>query len=70
MTSLHTLSENTLVWNFDVKHVNVILGHNVVYRDVLLQLPILMLQCSRGSQTKRVGFQRGLKFDLLEAFLS
>ena len=43
-------------------HEDVILGHNVEYRGSVSVLPILLLQCSKGSQLKRVTEGRGLKF--------
>ena len=38
-----------LKWNFDVKRVVVILGHNVEYTGSMSRLPILVLECSKGS---------------------
>ncbi len=37
-----------LRWNFDVEHVDMILGHNVEYTGSMSRLPILVLECSKG----------------------
>ncbi len=52
--------------NFDAKHVDVILGHNVEYRSSMLRLPILVLECSKGGLPGE-GCQslRGRKFGVL-----
>ncbi len=36
------------MWNFGVKHVDVILGHNVEHTGSMSRLPILVLECSKG----------------------
>ncbi len=37
-----------------MKHVDVILGHDVEYRDSMSRLPILVLECSKRSHMERV----------------
>ncbi len=37
-----------------MKHVDVILGHDVEYRDSMSRLPILVPECSKGSHMERV----------------
>ncbi len=39
MTTPHALHWDILRWNFEVEHVDIILGHNVEYRGSLLWLP-------------------------------
>ncbi len=46
MTSPHTLSSNVFTWNFDEKHIDMILGHNVEQRGSMLKLPISVLECT------------------------
>ncbi len=42
-----------LRWNFDVEHVDVILGHNVEYNGWMSRLPMLVLECSKGGHLER-----------------
>ncbi len=44
-----------LRWNFDVERVDVILGHNVEYTGSTSRLPILVLECSKGSHLEGGG---------------
>ena len=44
MISLHRLYWNVLRWNFDVKCVDVILGHKSEYRGSMSRLPIFGAQ--------------------------
>ncbi len=39
-----------LRWNFDVERVDLILGHNVEYTGPMSRLPILVPECSKGTQ--------------------
>ncbi len=48
-----TLYWNKLRQNFDVKRVDVIFGHNVQYTGSMSRLPILVLECSKGSYLER-----------------
>ena len=42
--------------------VDVILGHNVEYTGSMLRLPILVLECSKGSHLERGPCQTEEKF--------
>ncbi len=53
MTTPHALHSDILRWNFDVKHVDMILRYNVEFRASLPGLPILMSQCSTQDQLER-----------------
>ncbi len=44
-----------LKWNFDVEHVDVILGHNVQYAGSISRLPILVLECSKEDHLEGAG---------------
>ncbi len=43
-----------------MERVDVILGHKVEYRSLMLRLPILVLVCSKASQLEREACQRHL----------
>ena len=45
-----------------MKRVDIILGHNVEYRDLMSRMPILVLESSKGGQLQRGACQRRLKF--------
>ena len=47
MTSLHLLHWDVMRWNYDVEHIDMILGHNVQYKGLLLGLPMLVLEFSK-----------------------
>ncbi len=55
MTRPETLYWSMLRWNFDVEHVDVILGHNVEYTGSMSRLPILVLECSKGGHLEGGG---------------
>ncbi len=40
--------------NFDMEHIDVILGHHVEHRDSMSRLPILVVECSKGGHLERV----------------
>ncbi len=50
MTRPETLYCGMLRWNFDVEHIDVILGHNVEYTRSMSRLPILVLECSNAKK--------------------
>ncbi len=48
-----TLYWSMLEWKFDVERVDLILGNNVEYIGSMSRLPILALECSKGSHLER-----------------
>ncbi len=51
-----------LRWNFDVERIDLVLGHNVEYTGPVLRLPVLVLECSKGSHLVRGPCQTEEKF--------
>ena len=66
MSSPHTPYRNISTWNFAVEPTDVILRHNVQCRGSVSRLPILVLECSKRSQLRRVAHTRGFKFGFLK----
>ncbi len=63
MTSPHTLFYwDALKQNFEVEHVDVILGHSVLYRQSISGMPTLMQKCWKWDQLGRAARQRGRTF--------
>ncbi len=49
-----------------MERVDVILGHNVEYTGSMLRLPVMVLECSKGSHLEGGPFQTEEKFGLSE----